>query len=486
MVSFKLIDRAFGFVSTLVLARLLVPADFGIVAMATSLIGLLELLTYFGLDMALLRQKETTEDHFNAVWSLNVLCGCAMAGLMIALSLPAAHFYREPRVTAVICALAGVPLIQAFENVGVVNFRKEMRFDRDFRFMFYKRVFRFTLTLLIATWLRDYWALVIGIVVGRIAGVAFSYLMQPFRPRFSLRALGELMHFSKWLMLHNLMSFLRDRGSDFVVGRFAGSASLGLFSMGREISDMPGTELVAPINRAVLPAYMSIAHDLPALRREYVSVLSMVSLLAVPAVAGCAVCAPFFVLLFLGQKWMETASLIEILAFYGITRVMQSNAYSAFLALGKPQYYVTISSIHVCVLIPLLIALTREDGLRGAAWAYVISAIVALPVDFYFITRLMGLRASAYVGALWRPICAAALMYLGIRIFGPALPGNVAVPALQAAYSFLACITIGAPIYVFAVMVFWIVSGRPDGAAESAVIGRVRAFFNRVSVARLG
>ncbi len=172
------------------------------------------------------------------------------------------------------------------------------------------------------------------------------------------------MHFSKWLMLHNLMSFLRDRGSDFVVGRLAGSASLGLFSVGAEISNMPGTELVAPINRAVLPAYMSIAHDLPALRREYVSVLSMVSLLAVPAVAGCAVCAPFFVLLFLGQKWMETASLIEILAFYGITRVMQSNAYSAFLALGKPQYYVTISSIHVCVLIPLLIALTRGRSAR--------------------------------------------------------------------------------------------------------------------------
>ncbi len=144
MVFFKLIDRSFGFVSTMVLAHLLVPADFGIVAMATSLSALLELLTYFGLDMALLRQRETTEDHFNAVWTLNVLCGCAMAALMIALAIPAAHFYREPRVTAVICALAGVPLIQAFENVGVVNFRKEMRFDREFRFMFYKRVVRFT------------------------------------------------------------------------------------------------------------------------------------------------------------------------------------------------------------------------------------------------------------------------------------------------------------------------------------------------------
>ena len=485
MVFFKLIDRSFGFVSTIVLAHLLVPADFGIVAMATSLSALLELLTYFGLDMALLRQRETTEDHFNSVWTLNVLCGCAMAALMIALSIPAAHFYREPRVTAVICALAGVPLIQAFENVGVVNFRKELRFDLEFRFMFYKRVIRFAVTLLIAVWLRDYWALVIGMLIGRIAGVVFSFVMQSFRPRFSLRSLGELMHFSKWLMLHNLMSFLRDRGSDFVVGRLAGPASLGLFSVAAEISNMPGTELVGPINRAVLPAYMSIAHDLPALRREYVSVLSMVSLLAVPLVAGCAVCAPFFVLLFLGQRWMESASLIEILAFYGITRVMQINAYSAFLALGKPQYYVTISFIHVCVLVTLLITLTILDGLRGAAWAYVISSVIAMPVDFYFITRFMDLPASAYIGALWRPICSATVMYLGVRILGPPLPGNAALPAAQAAYSFLACITIGAPTYLLAVVVFWMASGRPTGA-ESAALNRIRAVWNRATALRTG
>jgi lipopolysaccharide exporter len=486
MVSFKIIDRGFGFVSTLALARLLVPADFGIVAMATSLIALLELLTYFGLDMALLRQRETTEHHFNAVWTLNVLCGCAMAVLMIALSIPAAHFYREPRLTAVICILAGVPLIQSFENVGIVNFRKELRFDRDFRFMFHKRLVRFVFTLVLAVWLRNYWALVIGALIARAAGVALSFTMQSFRPRFSFRSLGDLMHFSKWLMLHNFVSFLRDRGADFVVGRLAGSGALGLFSVGTEIANMPGTELVAPINRAVVPAYMNIAHDLPALRREYLSVMSIVSLLAIPAVAGCAVCAPFFVLLFLGQKWAETASLIQILAFYGITRVMQSNAYAAFLAVGKPQYFVAITFSHVCVLVTLLIVLTMQDGLRGAAWAYAISSVVVMPVDFYFITRFMGVRPSAYVSALWRPTCGAVLMYLVVRILGPALPSNAALSTSQAAYSFLECIAIGAPSYVIAVMLFWMAAGRPAESAESAVLGRVRAFFHRVSVPGLG
>src|SRR5215469_7861100 len=138
MLLFKAVDRGLGFISTLVLARLLVPADFGLLAMATSLIAFLELLTYFGLDTALLRDRETTSTHFNAVWTLNALAGCLIALVMLALSIPAAHFYREPRVTLVICALSAGSLIQGFENVGVVNFGKEMRFDREFRYMFGK------------------------------------------------------------------------------------------------------------------------------------------------------------------------------------------------------------------------------------------------------------------------------------------------------------------------------------------------------------
>jgi len=109
-----------------------------------------------------------------------------------------------------------------------------------------------------------------------------------------------------------------------------------------------------------------------------------------------------------------------------------------------------------------------------------------LPVDFYFITRFMGVRASEYIGALWRPVCCAALMYVGVRIFGPPLPGAVALPASQAAYSLVVCILIGAPIYVLAIWTSWIAAGRPAGTAESAVLSRMRAVWNRVSVFGVG
>lgn len=485
-VLYRLADRTLGLASTFVLAHLLMPADFGIVAMATSLIALLQLIAYFGLDIALLRQNDSTPDHFNCVWTLNVLCGCGIAALMLGLSIPAAHFYHEPRVTLVIATLAAAPFISGFENVGVIAFRKELRFDREFHFLFSKRLIKFVTTVAIALWLRTYWALIAGILIGRACGVLISYIVQPFRPRFSLRGVAELMHFSMWLMLHNFTSFLRDRSSDFVVGRLAGSSALGLFSVAAEISDLPGTELVSPINRAVMPAYMKIAHDLPALRREYVSVLSLVALVAIPAVAGVALCAPFMVLLFLGQKWAATADLIEILAFYGITRVIQSNAYSAYLALGKPQYFVGMTSICVAVLVSLLVTLTTSYGLHGAAWAYVIMSAISVPLDFYFITRFMGVRPTAYISSLWRPMCSAGLMYVVVRALGPAPPGGAILTAGQAAYSLVLCIAIGAPAYIICDSLCWLISGRPDDSAESVVFRKVREFWSRASSVTIG
>lgn len=476
MVLFKMLERSLGLISTLILARLLVPEDFGLVAMATSLIALLELFAMFGMDTALIQRPEATREHFNSAWTLNVIAGASIATMMLVLAWPAALFYHEPRVIPVICTLAVGALVQGCENVGVVNFRKDMRFDREFRFLLGKKLIAFAIVVPLAFTLRNYWALVLGIMLGRVCGAALSYAVHPFRPRLQLTAVGDLMHISKWLLIQNLISFLRERSCDFVVGRIAGPASLGIFSVSAEISAMPGTELVAPINRAVLPGYVKLANDLPALRREYLSVMGMIALIAVPAVAGFAVCAPFMVLLLLGAKWVQAALLIQVLAFYGIVNVLQSNAYSAFLAISRPQVFVKINGIHVAIMLPLLIGLTHRYGLPGAAWAYVCAAAAILPVNFLFITRYLGLRPAEFIAHLWRPLVGAALMYCGVRLLGPPLPAAT-LPTSQAGVSLLTCIGIGAPLYILSVTFFWLLAGRPGESSESHVLRRLPGFW---------
>jgi O-antigen/teichoic acid export membrane protein len=476
MVLFKLLERGLGLISTLILARLLMPGDFGIVAMAMSVIALLELFSAFGMDTVLIQQRDATPDHFNTAWTLNVLAGCAVCVLLAALSLPASHFYREPRLVPVALVLAVGAAIQGLENVGVVQFRKQLHFDKEFRYLLAKKLLAFVVTVPLAFWLRNYWALVIGTLVGRAGSVGLSYLIQPLRPRFSLATASEMMHFSKWLMMQNLLAFLKDRSASFFIGRTAGPAALGAFSVSAEIASMPGTELIAPINRAILPAYVKLAHDPVALGREYLSVMAGIALLGVPAVAGVALTAPFIVLLVLGPKWAAAQPLLEVLAFFGITQVLQSNAYSAFIALGKPAVFAKINAFHVAALLICLSVLTPLYGAQGAAWAYVIAAIAALPVNFYFITRFLGLRSLDFVAGLWRPLLSAAVMYVGGKYWGPALPPG-AKSSAEAFAPLVSCIALGAITYIIADVLLWLMAGRPKGA-ETWVLKEVRAALN--------
>jgi len=477
MVSFKLLERGLGLISTLILARLLLPKDFGIVAMATSIVALLEIFSSFGMDAVLIQRQDTDRDHFDTAWTLNVLSGCAVAAVIALLALPASYFYREPRLVAVLCVLALTSVVGASENVGVVQFRRQLRFDREFRYLLTKKLVAFAVTVPLALLLRSYWALVLGIFAGRLGGVVYSYLIQPFRPRFSLRAAPEMLHFSKWLMIQNGLMFLRDRAASFFIGRLAGPAALGTFTVAAEIANMPGTELIAPMNRALLPTYARLAADPPALRREFVASMSGIALLGIPAVAGVALAAPFIVLLALGPRWSAAQPLLEVLALFGISHVLLSNSYSAFIALGKPGLFPRMNALEVGLLLVGLMALSPPYGALGAAWAYVLAALGSLPVNFFYVARHVGLRSREFFAALWRPLVSATVMYVTGRAWGPKLAAT-AVSSIDALLPLLGCVALGAATYTATGLLLWLAAGRPAGA-ESWLLRQLRGPLRR-------
>ena len=283
MVLAKLVERSVGLVSMLILARVLVPHDFGIVAMAMSFVALLEMVSAFGFDMTLIQKQTKERRDWDTAWTFDILVGIGLAVVMVVAAGPVASFFNEPALVDVIRVLAIGSAAQGFQNIGLVAFRTEMRFDREFKFLTAKKLIGFAITIPLAIWLDSYWALVIGQTAGRFGSTALSYWVHPYRPRLSLAASRELFHFSKWLLIINGISYLKERSSDWVIGRIAGPASLGAFNMSYELTSMPSTELVAPINRAVFPAYAKLASEgQGALRREYLSVIAVIVLLAGP------------------------------------------------------------------------------------------------------------------------------------------------------------------------------------------------------------
>lgn len=479
MVAFKLIDRSIGFVSTLILARLLTPDNFGVVAMATSFTSVLEMIGAFGFDMALIQRKDATRAHYDTAWTFSVMFGTVLALLMVALAVPMAHFYKQPGLAAVIATLASGSFMQGFQNVGVIAFRKDMEFGKEFRFLAAKRLVTFPLTVTLAFVLHNYWALVIGMTAARATDLLLSYLFHPYRPKLSLAAAGDLLHFSKWLLLLNGLQFLRDRSSDFVLGRFAGPGALGLFSVSYELANLPGTELVAPINRAVYPAYVKLAHDQEAMQREYLSVMSMICLLAIPAVAGVAATANIVVPLVLGQKWLDAVPILQILAFFGISQVMQSNAYALFLALGRGDIFAKINGVYVILLLVALLTFVPLYGVKGGAYSYLAAALISLPLGIGVILHQLRLSVLRFAKEVWRPLCASGLMFALVQTVAHA-PGRGLGTARLVADMGLAA-GMGTASYIALIAAMWWLSGRPASSAESIVLNRVQGRFNAFS-----
>jgi len=475
MLAFRVVERGAAFASTLVLARLLVPADFGLVAMATSLIAILEIFGAFGVDVVLIQRADPTPAHYDTAWTLNLLVAAVIAALMVALAWPVSVYYHQSQLMPVLYLLAVGCLTQGFENIGVVNFRKEMDFRKEFIFMFSKRIATLATTIPLALIMRNFWALVIGTVVGRFAGVLLSFIMHPYRPRFSLAKLPDFIHFSKWLVPQNLLTFMRERSADFIVGRAAGAHALGILNAATEISNIPGGELVAPINRALLPAYAKLAGNIPALRAEYLSVMSVIVLIAVPAVAGLAGVAPYAVGLLLGPQWHEAIPVLTILAFYGVLRVVSSNAYAAFLAIGRPDIFVRITGVNVAMQVPLLIFMTQMWGLPGAAWAYVIAAFATLPPTFRWVLKELDLRFLELMKQMWRPLVASVAMYLALSAMRHDT-AYVDITTAESARQLAYLIPLGAVCYMGAVLLLWLACGKPEGA-EAMMLRKARGYF---------
>jgi len=475
--------RAIGLVSTVILARLLVPADFGLVAMATSIIAALELLGAFSFDVALIHNQNAKREHFDTAWTCNVVfCVCSSLILLL-LAAPASRFYGELRLEGVMYALALGTLVQGFANIGLVRFQKELEFGKEFRFVLAKALTGFTVTVSLAFYFRNYWALIAGMLCSNFCGVVLSYCMQSYRPRFSLAAGHDLFRFSKWLLGNNILSFLNTRSSDFIIAKVAGPHSLGVFGVGFEIATLPTTELIAPINRAVFPGYAKMSHDPGGLKQGFLNVLSVISLFALPAGAGIAAIAAPLVSVVLGAKWADSVAIISILAGYGTLTALQSNAGYVFLALGKPKVLTCLIGAQVILRIPLLVLGITYHGVIGAAWALLISEAIRIPFSYLLILRVLGLRLASITKVIWRPVIASCAMVWALRCLQ-----DFWVPSADLTNELIqlaVLIVAGALAYITTVAALWKLSLSPNGA-EKYIFAQLRESWASMRMALKG
>lgn len=467
MVALKFIERALGLISTLILARLLVPQDFGLIAIAMSILGLLEVLGSFGFDIALIQNQRADRRYYDTAWTLTVGYGVLSSIAIICIAVPCAHFFREPRLEYVLYAISIVAVVQGFENVGVVAFQKDLDFRKEFGYRLIKRVAGFGITIVLAFALKSYWALVAGALASRFIGVLLSYLLHPYRPSFSLAAIGDLWRFSGWMLVNNIVVFGAVKGYDFLIGRLGGPTMLGIYSVSYEISNLPTTELVHPISRAIFPGFARFAEDPVELRSALVMSMSLVAIIAIPMGAGIALLAEPLVLLLLGEKWSATIPVVQVLAVYGVMRTAHAGTGAAYLALGESRLIAIINLPHILVGCPLMAFMLVNFDLVAASYSLLCASALGLIINFICARKHLRLTGRSIMECFWRPLVAIFVMGILVKQLlqsWPPAPQVLTLIVQTGTY-----VALGAIVYVVVISALWIICGRPVGAEQLIV-----------------
>jgi lipopolysaccharide exporter len=475
MVLAKLLERSLGLISTIILARLLMPTDFGVVAMAMSVVGLLEVLAGFNFELALIKMQNTDRRHFDTAWTLNIVTWGSVALLMVLMARPVAAYYRQPPVELLLYLLAIGVFASGFQNIGIVAFQKDLMFKKDFTFLLTKKLIGATISISVAVIFRSYWALVAGVVSSKLTGVILSYFVHPFRPRLSLAEARALFHFSGSLLVIHVLWAARHRAQDFIIGRVAGPAGLAEYTIAFDLSNLPTSELVQPISRAVFPGYAKVAHKQDQLREGFLTVVSIIILFVAPAAAGIALLAEPLVYLLLGKKWLGVIPIIQVLAVAGLISALTESTFHLFIVTGASRIAAGLALVRVVILVPALLLGVLWDGGVGAAYGALVTMVIMLPLMYSSMGRVIQLHPREYPHRIWRPLAATGTMAASVALLRWMLSGVGMAEAHVVIL--LTSGLVGAGIYGLALLLLWHLAGRPAGAESHilSVLYAVRA-----------
>ncbi len=413
------------FARIVILARILGPLDFGAMGIALLVMSILEAFTQTGTLHALIQKKEDIRPYLDPAWTISVLRGAVLGGVIFAAAPFAARFFAAPDVTPIIRGYGLVLLIGGLANTAVVEFQKNLEFHRQALYSFGGNVTNFVVVVAAALVLRSVWAFVLADIAHRIALVFLSFRLHPYRPKWSWQPekMRELFKFGRWVSGSSAIQFLSTQGDDIFVGKVLGTVPLGFYQMAFRISNTPTTEVSGVIGQVMFPTYAKLQDNKPRLKEAYFKTFQIMIAPAFMLIAVLFALGPDIIRLILGEKWLPMVPAMQILALAGAARAVTVTIGDLFFGIGRPRTQTGWEFVRLAVMAALLIPLTKAYGLSGAAAAVLISLLVPL---VGFAVHLRGAIAAGrfeFVRYLLVPAASGAAMTaaaFGIRAFAGA------------------------------------------------------------------
>jgi O-antigen/teichoic acid export membrane protein len=478
----RLISNGIGLVSTIVVARLLLPSDFGVVALGLSVLAIVSSLVELPTGTALIQLQDVRDDDFDTAWTLGILKGVAVCVAMIVAAWPVAVALKDQRLVGLMIMLSFYPLVLGVRNAYFENFARDMQFSREVILDVSSKVASFVGTVAFAYYFRTYWALPLGQILSGVVASAMSFILIPKRPKFSLKSFNRIFKFSVWLGASSMVLQLNWQADSLIVGRLLGATSVGFLSVGGQVTTRINEVTSQPLFRSLFAAFSSIQNDAERLRRAYLSAQAMCVAALLPVGLGLSAVAVPFISLCLGDKWRDTGTVV---AFCGVTIAMMtltgpSQAFS--LAIGRTRTLFERDTLALILRIPCLLIGIIAYQMTGLLISLLVSTALLVGITAHMMSGFIGVSVVGQIANCGRSIVSGVIMYaVAASISGIApLEG----PFLIRAVMLGVVVGTGAAVYAAAHGLLWLVAGRPDGPEVKLLGALAKARMRLAGAAR--
>ncbi|WP_095012492.1 lipopolysaccharide biosynthesis protein [Tsuneonella mangrovi] len=460
----RMLSRGFDMITLIILARHLTPADFGLVAIALSIVQIAEAVLDLPTGSALLQLPSVTRHHLNTTFTLNLLRGLALMGFLCAVSYPASLFFGDPRLVGLICALSLAPALRGVRSPKMELLYKRLRFRPDATAEIVGKAAALSIAVLLALETGSYWAIAAGTIASPLLYMATTYVLAPARPRLSLRHWRAFHRYLGWSMGAQAMSAINWQADRFVLGKLAAQATVGLFTTGRDLAWTASKIIFGSLLRPLLAALSRSNADLARQRAVYRQTIATVLSIGLPVACGQALLGPEIVRLILGPKWLSTTIVFQAVSLALIPGFYTGLTTSLLFANGKPELIFSRNMWDLCFRIPVTVGCIVWLGWKGAAVALLAADLFLATLCLQVVKRTIGIGIGDQLAQALRGSVSVAAMIVVFLAFREVLPP--AESALGAAGIIALMVPVAAVVYAFVHLLVWRLSGRPEGIEQ--------------------
>jgi O-antigen/teichoic acid export membrane protein len=417
----KYLNQVLVMVGKIVLARLLVPEDFGLVAAASLAVGSIKSLSNFGIQYAIIHKKgnikeivETSLIFLSILSIINYILVYEFSSFFV-------NFFNKGIIDLIVKVIAIDFLISPFRTVSHAILNKELKFKE----FFYVRSLFIILSKFLAVLLaiilpqgQKLWSLVLGNIFGELVSTIAAWKFSKLKLRFKFRldVARELINYGKYFVGLSIVMYLYDHLDDFVIGKIISMTALGYYTFAYTFTSNLAINISSIFGKVALPLYAKFQDDTKSLKNTYLKNLKCSSLISTPLMSGLFILSPEFIEIIFGEKWIPATVSFQILSIFSLIRAVDTTTGELYSAIGRPKINQNLGIINLTGIVVLVYPLTMWYGIAGTALALVMARMITMYCNFTCCAKILNGKISDIFRAILPSILASSVMVICIYL----------------------------------------------------------------------